>query len=35
MEQALMVALQKESNLENFVFFSSNPKYFDLLGFDT
>ena len=35
MEQASMVLLQKESNLENFVFFSSSPKYLDLIGFDT
>ena len=35
MEQASMAVLQKESNLENFVFFSSNPKYLDFLGFGT
>ena len=35
MEQALMVVLQKESNVEKFVLFSSNPKYLDLLGFGT
>ena len=35
MEQASMAVLQKESNLNFFVFFSSNPKYLDLLGFGT
>ena len=34
-EQASMAVLQKESNLNFFVFFSSNPKYLDLLGFGT